>query len=65
MTQQELQALRDALVASLGKPATIETPQLGRVEYRDSADVAAALATLDREIAAASGSEPYGVFTIE
>jgi len=66
MTEQELQTLRDALVKAAGDPSSaIETPQIGRVEFKSSADLMAALGIIDRELSTASGQKPYGVFTIE
>ena len=66
VTAQELQALRDALIGAAGNPSSeVETPQLGRVLFKSSADIEAALGLIDRELEKASGALPYGVINIE
>jgi hypothetical protein len=66
MTSNDLQNLRDALVAAAGNPSSeIETPQLGRVVFKTSGDLTTALALIDRELEKASGALGYGVITLE
>lgn len=42
---------RAALLKQLASPAELETPQLGRVQYRPASDVAKGLALLDSQFA--------------
>jgi hypothetical protein len=59
----DLAALRDALIAALGSSTlAIETPQLGRVEYRSVAELESAIAFLESQIGAAGGQPGTFVF---
>jgi hypothetical protein len=50
-TPEDLAALRQQLIASMATgQAVIETPQLGRVEYRTVAEIQSAISWLDGEI---------------
>ena len=50
-TPDDLAAMRDQLIAAMAKgQALIETPQLGRVEYRSVGEIQSAIAWIDGEI---------------
>jgi hypothetical protein len=56
MTLDQLLAARDKLLGQMTGPVVVETPQLGRVEFRQGDDAARALALIDQEIAELSGA---------
>jgi hypothetical protein len=61
----DVEALASRLVGQLANGTlSIETPQLGRVEYLRPTEVYAALNILRQEAARASGVQMAGVFTI-
>ncbi len=64
LTLDDLIAARDQLLQQLSSPLSIETPLLGRTEFRSVPDIESALAILNGQIAAASGSPSTGVFVV-
>ncbi len=64
LTLDDLIAARDQLLSQLASPLSIETPLLGRTEFRSVPDIESALAILNGQIAAASGSPSTGVFVV-
>jgi hypothetical protein len=63
-TLEQLRSERDKILAQLSSPTRIELNNIGSTEYRPAADLQAALATIDREIARAENADGR-VFTIE
>jgi hypothetical protein len=58
----DLSAIYNELLGSLSGPQEVETPQLGRVTFRSTADIYAALMLLRAEQQRAAGVSAAGVF---
>jgi hypothetical protein len=63
-TPPDYNALLNNLLAQLGGPVSVDTPQLGRVEFPRPSETYAALNYLRMAQNAAAGNAPTGVFVI-
>jgi hypothetical protein len=63
-TPPDLDAIYNQVLGALGGPVSVETPQLGRVEYPRPSEMYAALNYLRMAQNAASGNAATGVITI-
>jgi hypothetical protein len=55
-TVDDLMADRAALIEQLSSPLAVETPQLGKVEFRSVAEIQTAIGLIDGQIAATAGT---------
>ena len=60
----DLDAIYAQLLAGIGGPLEVETPQLGRVTFRSTKDVYDAIMLLRMEQARAAGVQTAGVFVV-
>ena len=60
----DLDAIYQKLLAGIGGPQEIDTPQLGRVTFRSTKDMYDALMLLRMEQARAAGIQTAGVFVV-